>query len=127
MMDKTIEQEELKRLLDNMRKQPVQVVPTDDDARVKQAERLNENMWWLGLRDRLDDIRDLLYINNLNQSAVLELMLGEYKTPLSRRYAVDEQLGNIKKIGKSMKERNEKTEQRIRKLMTEFNALMGED
>lgn len=120
-----IEPEELKRLLDTMRKQPVQVVPTDDDARVKQAESLIENMRWLGLRDRLDDIRDLLYINNLNQSAVLELMLGEYKTPLSRRHAVDEQLGNMKKIGKSMKERNNRTEQRIRKLQAELDALIN--
>jgi len=121
----TIEMEEIRKLADAMRKQPVQITTTDDDARVKQVESLVENMRWLGLIDRLDDIRDLLYINNLNQSAVLELMLGEHKTPLSKRYAVDEQLGNIKKIGKSMKERNNRTDQRIRKLQDELDALIN--
>ena len=123
-MNKTIEPEELQKYLDMMKKQPVQIMPTEGDDRERQMERLVENMRWTGLTDRLDDIRDLMFINNLNQGAILELMIGGYNTPLAKRHAIDEALGGAKQIAKSMKERNEKAKKHIESLMAEYNAIL---
>ena len=125
----TISVEELKRLSDQLRKQPVQVVPTDDDAREKRAKELIDNMRWEGLKDRLDDIRDLMCVNNLSLGALINLMLT-MGTPMDaddRRSVLKDDAKSAKEILDKMAIRNDKTQKHLDNLMAELNALMGED
>ena len=122
-VDKGIEEEQFRKWSEFLKNHPIQLTSADDD-RKRQAADLIENLRWARLTDRLDDIRDLLYINNLNQSAMLELMMGGYETPLSKRHAVDYMLGGAKKIGKSMAERNGRAKKHMDDLMAQFDALM---
>ena len=120
-MEKTIQPEELQRFLDMMRKQPVQIMPTDGDDRERQAERLIDNMRWAGLTDRLDDIRDLLYINAVQNSAVLEVTT-HYNEELIR--VIQPAIKESKKVLDMMHKRNEKSKKHIESLMAEYDAIM---
>ena len=124
----TLSEEEFKKmaeqLAEQMQKQPIQLTPLDD--RKRQAADLIENMRWVGLRDRLDDIRDLLYVNaNLN-SAIIELLMtmGTPMTEDDRRERFVNERTEANNILHKMHLRNDKAKKHIKNLMAELDALM---
>lgn len=92
----------------------------------EQAANLIENMRWAGLTDRLDDIRDLLYINSAQQTAMIELMLT-MGTPMvedDRKARISQSMKGADRITQMMKKRNEKCQKYIRNLMAEYDAIL---
>ena len=92
----------------------------------EQAAKLIENMRWAGLTDRLDDIRDLLYVNNLSLGALINLMLT-MGTPMDtddRRSVIKDEAKSANEILDKMERRNEKSKKHIENLMAEYNAIL---
>ena len=119
-VDKGIEEEQFKKWAEFLKNHPIQLTSADDD-RKQQAADLIENMRWTRLTDRLDDIRDLLYINNLNQIMIIDLLVGGDDR---KRNKISGNCKNAEHISKRMSERNKKAQAHIDSLMAEFNALM---
>ena len=87
----------------------------------EQAVKLIENMRWAGLTGRLDDIRDLLYINAVQNSAVLEVTT-HYNEELLR--VIQPAIMESKKVLDMMHKRNEKAKKHIKNLMAEYDAIL---
>ena len=122
MVDKGIVEERFKRWAEFLKNHPVHLVRTDEDERKEHAERLAESIQWTRLTNTLDDIRDLLYVNSLNQSAMLQLMVEseDHKTSLSRRYAISENLRDGKRILNDMLKRQERTKRQLESMTQKY-------
>ena len=90
----------------------------------KQIENVISNMRNAKQQNLLEDIRDLLYVSNVYQGAIIQLMIEQPDNPMSRRYSIDKALGDAKKVIKSMDKRNEKSKKHIESLMAEYDAIL---
>ena len=120
-VDKGIEEEQFKKWAEFLKNHPIQLAPTDEHA-----ERLAESMRWTRLTNTLDDIRDLLYVNNLSLGALINLMLT-MGTPMNeddRRSVFKDEAKSAMEILDKMEQRNEKSKKHIESLMAEYNAIL---
>ena len=87
----------------------------------EQVVNIIDNMRWTGLTDRLDDIRDLLYINAIQNSAVLEVSTHDNEELIK---VIQPAIKESKKVLDMMHKRNEKSKKHIESLMAEYNAIL---
>ena len=87
----------------------------------EQVANIINNMRWTGLTDRLDDIRDLLYVNALLNIAELEVH-AHYNEELIR--VIQPAIKESKKVLDMMHKRNEKSKKHIESLMAEYDAIL---